>query len=130
MRDKKHRILSTFVLIMAIILAFYMFNMLSRARSMEISALIAFSAGILVVVLYQLINFKNLRHKVTKVNALTQVWLGLLFVVASIFVLVLNTAGIEFATAMMWMSGFVIALLFLSIKHFDEFLEDKIATKQ
>ena len=126
MRDKQHRIQATIVLIISIFIAYYLFIVLSRSRSSEISALIAFSAGILLVVGYQLYNFKNLKHKLTKVNSLTQVWLGLLFVAAAIFVLILNSSGVEFSTAMMWMSGTVLALLFLSIKKFDEFLEKKI----
>ena len=126
MRDKQHRIIATIVLVLSVCFVFYLFNVLSRTRSNEISALIAFSTGILIIVGYQLLNFKSLKHKVTKINSLTQVWLGLLFVVASIFVLILTSKGVEFATALMWMSGAVLVMLFLSIKKFDEFLETKI----
>jgi ABC-type Fe3+-siderophore transport system permease subunit len=126
MRDKEHRVLATVVLVLGVVLAYLIFNILRKTRSTEVSAIIAFSAGILIVVGYQLFNFKNLQHKTTKINSLTQIWLGLMLVVASIFILILSASGMEFATALMWMAGIVLAMLFLSIKKFDEFLEKKI----
>jgi hypothetical protein len=126
MRDKEHRILATVVLLLSVLFSYIMFTILNKTRSTEISAVIAFSAGILVVVGYQLFNFKNLQHKTTKINSLTQIWLGLMLVVACIFVLILAAAGVEFSTALLWMCGIVLAMLFLSIKKFDEFLEHRI----
>lgn len=126
MRDKEHRVLATVVLVLGVVLAYLIFNLLRKTRSTEVSAIIAFSAGILIVVGYQLFNFKNLQHKTTKINSLTQIWLGLMLVVASIFILILSASGMEFGTALMWMAGIVLAMLFLSIKKFDEFLEKKI----
>jgi len=127
MRDKKHRIINTLMLVAALAFAMLIFNFLSTARSNEVSAVIAFCAGVLIVVVYQLFNYKKLEHKTSKINSMTQIWLGLLLVVSGITVLILNVSFlVEFSTALIWMSGIVLALMFLSIKKFDTYLEKEI----
>jgi peptidoglycan biosynthesis protein MviN/MurJ (putative lipid II flippase) len=127
MRDTKHRVLTTIVTVISLAVCFAVFQYLSQTKSIEVAAVIAFILGILIVLFYQIFNYKNLSHSISRVNSLTQIWLGLIIIVAGIITVLLNLSfGVEFSTALIWMAGLVLLLLFLTIKHFDSYLEKKV----
>lgn len=131
MRDKTHRVATTIVLVLSFTVAtlvyFAMVKRITLPQAEEISALIAFSIGMFMNTSYLLFNFRSLKHKDTKLNTSTQIWFGIVVIIASLVALLLIGFGMEFSTALILMSGIVITLLYLSIERFDEFLEKSVA---
>ena len=126
MRDKKHRIINTIILVAGFIIAIGVFFMIKSINTNEIAAIIAFCTGVIIIIMHQMFTFKNLKHKITKINSLTQIWLGVLILVASIMVLALHSwFGVDFSTALIWMASLIIIMILLSIKKFDKFIEKK-----
>lgn len=126
-RDKKHRINSTIVVIVSFIIALGIFFFQKGRFGDEIAAIAALITGIFINVLYQYSYLRHLEHNMTRVNAMTQVWLGVIIMASGFVTIILNTVfNVEFSTAVIWMAGITLVILFLSIKHFDRYLEEKI----
>ncbi len=126
-RDKKHRILATQILLSSLAFAAFIFFFMRNSVSDEIAATWAFAAGVSLNVLYHFFYLEYMEHNLSKINSLTQVWLGIIIVISSIITIILNTLfNVEFSTAVIWMSGIVLLLMFTTIKKFDVYLEHKI----
>ena len=124
MRDKTHRIGMTIVVVVTFLLCIGLFYLLIQKFAEDISAVLSLIIGVLIVLSYLFYNYKNLSHDISRVNALTQIWLGLIIVVGSIIsILIYLIFGVEFSNVLLIMSGIVIILLFLSVRKFDIYLE-------
>jgi amino acid permease len=127
MRDVKHRLNNTVIFILTLIISIESFFLLLISLSYEISALISFAIAVLIYTLYAQWSLKEATHEITKINTHTQIWLGQIVLVACVLVLIGNTIiGIDFSTMLMWMSGTVIAVILLTIRRFDIYLEHKV----
>ena len=127
-RDKKHRIMSTAVLLISIALSVGIFFLFLMAGfSSEVSGLIAFSIAISINIIYQYAYFFHMEEDITKVNALTQVWFGVIIIFSCSLILILHVFfGVGFENALIFMSALVITTIFLTIKKFDEYIESKV----
>ncbi|MCF7862307.1 hypothetical protein K9M79_08785 [Candidatus Woesearchaeota archaeon] len=127
MRDAKHRLNNTIILILTLIISIETFFIISGTLPYEVSGLISFAIAVLIYTIYAQWSVKQTTHEITQVNTHTQVWLGQIILVACIVVLIGNTImGVEFSTMLLWMSGTVVAILLLTIRKFDKYLEHKM----
>ncbi len=129
MRDKKHRVASTVVLFISIILTYMIYLIVNPyikgVQGDEISWLIGFSVGLMFNTSYMIFNFPHLRHKETKLNASTQVWFGILLIFATLVTLIfIGFFGVAFDNALLVMSGLVLVSVYLGIDTFDVYIEN------
>lgn len=128
MRDKTHRIGTLIVLLLSFFVAIIIYMGLNPLiygpQNQEIAAIIAFSAGLFLNTSYLIFSFKNVEHDDTRLNVSTQIWFGLILIFASLVTLILiGFLEVAFSTALIWMSGVTLILLYVSIDKFDEYLE-------
>jgi len=126
----KQRLLGTIVTLIAILLCLDVYLILSQYVSLELSLLLTFGVGILLLSLYHLYNYRHCHEHVTMINNLTQTYFGVVLLFSIILILLLRAVFlIEIVNAYIIMSVLVILLVFLTLGPYDRFLEEHLAVR-
>ncbi|MCB9362757.1 hypothetical protein H6504_04935 [Candidatus Woesearchaeota archaeon] len=131
MRDKHHYTGSAVVLLLSFIIAYAVYAMMEGLvggpQEAEIRGVIAFSIGIFINTSFLVYNYPRLTHPDTRLNASTQIMFGFILIVASLVMLILiGFFNMDFLLVMIWGSGLVLALIYVSIDRFDVYIEDSL----
>jgi hypothetical protein len=123
----KQRILTTIVMLIAFLIAIDAYIILSPVLEMEVALLFSFAVAIGIITAYQCYNYRHSHEHITLVNTLTQIFMGTILFASAVLILVLHTMfGWDVLNSYILLSVLVIALTFLFLKQFDQFLEREV----
>lgn len=123
----KQRLLTTIVTVNVFLACFLLFFLLSRAIDLEMTLILTFLAGIVMLTGYQVHHYRYCHEHTTIVNTLTQIYAGTILTIALLLILLLRWLfGVEVGTSYIILSAIVILLVFLTLGRYDEFLESHV----
>lgn len=126
----KNRILTTLFTGIAVVLCFNIYMILIQFLALEMSLILTFAAGILVLTLYHLYLYEHCHEHLTMINNLTQVYFGVVLL-ASIFVMLILRwlFNVDFVTSYILLSLIVLGTIFFTLGPYDRFLEAHVNEK-
>jgi len=123
----KQRILTTLVTVSVFLFSFIVFVLLSNLLSLEMSLVITFLVAITLLTIYQVYHYRFCHEHITLVNTLTQIYAGTILIAGILIMLILKLGlSIDFVTSYLILSLVVILLVFLTLRRYDEFLEEHV----
>ncbi|MDD9952789.1 MAG: hypothetical protein OXR66_00465 [Candidatus Woesearchaeota archaeon] len=123
----KQRVLTTLTTLITLTIAVDAFLILRGTIGMEPALLFSFAVAIGLTTAYQCYNYRHSHEHLTLVNTLTQVFLGSILFISCLVILLIHVfLGVNIIDMYLWLSVIVIALTFIFLKKFDEFLEYEV----
>ena len=123
----KNRLLTTIFTAIALLLCFNIYFILVQFMTLEMSLILTFATGILVLTLYHLYVYEHCHEHITMINNLTQVYFGVVLLVSLFAMLLLRWVfGVDLVTSYIVLSLLVIGTIFLTLGPYDRFLESHI----
>ncbi len=126
----KNRILTTIVTGITFLLVLVLFFILNATMSTEITLLITFGVGVLLLTLYHFYLYEHCHEHTTMINNLTQIYFGVILIAAIVFMLLLRLFfSVELVDSYIILSLIVLGTVFLTLGPYDRFLEEHIGKR-